>query len=126
MSLDAHVVRALGTFSLDVELHARQGEVMALLGPNGAGKSTLLRCLAGLLALDAGQITLDGQCLDAPDIDRFVSPEQRPVSMVFQSYLLFPNLTALGERRVRATSARRRESTGPLGRRGLARACGSH
>ncbi len=95
MSLDAHIVRALGTFALDVELHARPGEVMALLGPNGAGKSTLLRCLAGLLALDAGHITLDGQCLDAPDSDRFVSPEQRPVAVVFQSYLLFPSLSAL-------------------------------
>ena len=95
MSLDAHVVRALGTFALDVELHARPGEVLAVLGPNGAGKSTLLRCLAGLVALDAGHITLDGDCLDSPEIDRFVPPEQRPVAVVFQSYFLFPNLSAL-------------------------------
>ena len=90
MSLDAHIVRALGTFALDVELHARPGEVMALLGPNGAGKSTLLRCLAGLLALDAGHITLDGQCLDAPDSDRFVSPSSVPSRSCSRAISCFP------------------------------------
>ena len=55
----------------------------------------MFRCLAGLLPLDAGRIDLDGECLDDPIADVFVPPERRPVAVVFQDYLLFPNLTAL-------------------------------
>jgi molybdate transport system ATP-binding protein len=95
VSLDAHLVRSLGGFDLDVELDASAGEVVALLGPNGAGKTTAFRALAGLAALDAGHIELDGRCLDHPAGRIFVPPDRRPVSVVFQSYLLFPNLTAL-------------------------------
>jgi molybdate transport system ATP-binding protein len=95
MTLDAQVTRTLGAFELDLELHARPGEVVALLGPNGSGKSTAFRCLAGLLALDAGRIELDGECLDDPVSGVFVPPERRPVAVVFQNYLLFPNLSAL-------------------------------
>jgi molybdate transport system ATP-binding protein len=95
VSLDAHIVRTLGSFELDVELNAKGGEVVALLGPNGSGKSTVFRCLAGLLPIDDGRIDLDGQCLDDPNDDVFVAPEERPVAVVFQDYLLFPNLTAL-------------------------------
>jgi molybdate transport system ATP-binding protein len=95
MSLEARLVRSLGSFTLDVELHARRGQVVALLGPNGAGKSTAFRCLAGLLPLDDGRLVLDGHPLDDPAADLFVPPERRPVAVVFQNYLLFPNLTAL-------------------------------
>ena len=49
MTLEARLVRTLGDFTLDIELHAEPGEVVALLGPNGAGKSTAFRCLCGLL-----------------------------------------------------------------------------
>ena len=95
MTLDAHVVKTLGSFAMDVELEAKPGEVVAILGPNGAGKSTLLRCLAGLLPIDAGSIVLDDAALDQPDADVFVPPERRPVAVVFQNYLLFHNLSAL-------------------------------
>jgi molybdate transport system ATP-binding protein len=94
MSLDAHVVRHLGTLALDVALTADPGETVAVLGPNGAGKSTLLRCLAGLLAIDGGRIVLDGRVLDEPARDTFVPAERRPVGVVFQDYLLFAHLDA--------------------------------
>ena len=95
MSLDARIVRTVGTFRLDVELTTKSGETVAVLGPNGSGKSTLFRCLAGLLPIDDGRIALDGEPLDDPAADVFVRPERRPVAVVFQDYLLFPNLTAL-------------------------------
>ncbi|WP_370144929.1 ABC transporter ATP-binding protein [Streptacidiphilus sp. EB129] len=82
-------------FRLDVELSARPGQVLALLGPNGAGKSTALRALAGLTPLTGGRLTLDGRTLEQPDARLRVPPEQRPVGVVFQDYLLFPHLSAL-------------------------------
>jgi molybdate transport system ATP-binding protein len=95
MTLEARLIRSLGDFNLDIELQAKPGEVVALLGPNGAGKSTAFRCLSGLLPLDDGSVQLDGQILDDPAEDVFVPPDRRPVAVVFQDYLLFPNLTAL-------------------------------
>lgn len=71
----------------DIDFSADEGEFVTLLGPSGCGKSTLLRCLAGLTAVDSGEIILDGQNL-LP-----VAPQQRGIGMVFQSYALFPNMT---------------------------------
>ncbi|AKZ54483.1 Molybdenum import ATP-binding protein ModC [Streptomyces ambofaciens ATCC 23877] len=87
--LDARLVVDRGTFRLDVALTAAPGDVVALLGPNGAGKSTALRALAGLEPLTDGRLHLDGTPLDR------TPPESRPVGVVFQDYLLFPNLSAL-------------------------------
>jgi molybdate transport system ATP-binding protein len=94
--LEAHlVVRRGDSFRLDLDLRIQAGEVVALLGPNGAGKSTALRALAGLLPIDAGRLTLAGEPLDDPATRLFVPPDQRPIGVVFQDYLLFPHLTAL-------------------------------
>lgn len=71
----------------DINCEIRKGEFVTLLGPSGCGKSTLLRCIAGLTAVDAGQILLDGQDI-VP-----LSPQKRGIGMVFQSYALFPNMT---------------------------------
>ena len=95
MSLDATVRVSLDAFSLDVELHVDDGEVLAVVGPNGAGKTTLLRALSGLLAIDDGCISIDGVVVDDPASDRFVPPERRSVGVVFQEYLLFAHLSAL-------------------------------
>ncbi|GAA2126572.1 ABC transporter ATP-binding protein [Streptomyces synnematoformans] len=88
--LDARLVVEHGaSFRLDVTLTARPGDVVALLGPNGAGKTTALRALAGLVPLTAGHLRLD-----AVELDR-TPPEERPIGVVFQDYLLFPHLSAL-------------------------------
>ncbi|GAA4935626.1 ABC transporter ATP-binding protein [Actinoplanes utahensis] len=87
--LDARLAVRRGTFQLDVELRIGRGETVALLGPNGAGKTTALRALAGLTPLSAdGRLLLDGR-----DLSR-TPPEQRPIGVVFQDYLLFPHLSA--------------------------------
>ena len=112
MSLDAHLLKRLGTLQLDVELSPLPGQTVALLGPNGAGKSTVLRCLAGLLELDGGFITQDGRVLDEPETRTFVEPDDRAVGMMFQDYLLFAHLdvadnVAFG---LRANGVSKRES----------------
>jgi len=72
----------------DISLSVERGELVTLLGPSGCGKSTLLRAIAGLLPMDAGQVYIDGRDMTA------VIPQKRDVGMVFQSYALFPNMTA--------------------------------
>jgi molybdate transport system ATP-binding protein len=95
MSLDAHLVVRRAGFTLDIELTAADGEVVALLGPNGAGKTTALRALAGLIPLDDGHIRLDDRRLDDPARKAFTPPEHRRIGVVFQDYLLFPHLSAM-------------------------------
>jgi len=64
-----------------------KGSLTVLLGPSGCGKSTILRLIAGLEAITAGVISIGGK-----DVT-YLDPAQRGVSMVFQSYALFPHLT---------------------------------
>ena len=71
----------------NIDCHIERGEFVTLLGPSGCGKSTLLRCIAGLTPVARGQILLDGHDI-VP-----LSPQQRGIGMVFQSYALFPNMT---------------------------------
>ncbi len=78
-------VRALDSLSLDIA----PGELVALLGPSGCGKTTALRILAGFESVDSGTVTVDGRDI-AP-----VPAAKRDMGMVFQSYSLFPNMSAL-------------------------------
>ena len=70
-----------------VSFRAESGKFVVLLGPSGCGKSTLLRLIAGLEDVSDGRIVIDGA-----DVTR-LTPEKRRVSMVFQSYALFPHLS---------------------------------
>jgi putative spermidine/putrescine transport system ATP-binding protein len=71
-----------------ISLSIQQGEFLTLLGPSGCGKTTILRMVAGFEQPDAGRILLDGE-----DITQ-QSARMRPMGMVFQSYALFPHMTA--------------------------------
>ncbi|CRK56079.1 Glycerol-3-phosphate ABC transporter, ATP-binding protein UgpC (TC 3.A.1.1.3) [Alloactinosynnema sp. L-07] len=112
MSLDLESVRAAhgGTETLSgIDLTAAKGELLVLLGPSGAGKSTLLRVIAGLHPTAAGVVRIAGRDVTA------LSPGERDVSMVFQSYALFPHLSVIDNigfglraRGVSRTEARRR------------------
>ena len=70
----------------DVDLEVTDGEFVVLLGPSGCGKTTLLRCLAGLEKVDGGRVLIGGR--DATDLP----PRRRRISMVFQSYAVFPHM----------------------------------
>src|SRR5215510_1751070 len=71
-----------------LELAVEKGELVALLGPSGCGKTTTLQMIAGFVEPDAGTIALDGG-----DLIR-VKPNRRGLGIVFQSYALFPHMTA--------------------------------
>jgi len=77
--------RALDGLSLTIA----PGELVALLGPSGCGKTTALRILAGFETADSGSVLVDGKDISA------VPAAKRDMGMVFQSYSLFPNMTAL-------------------------------
>ncbi len=79
---------------LDVALEVGEGEVVALLGANGSGKSTLLDLVAGLLAPDAGRITLGDDVLEDTATGTRLPPHRRGVVLLAQQALLFPHLSA--------------------------------
>ena len=75
----------------DLSLEIRHGELVSLLGPSGCGKTTTLRLIAGFLAPDAGEIWLGDRRLSSPG--EAVPPERRGMSMLFQSYAVWPHKT---------------------------------
>ena len=101
---------AVDDFNLDVA----EGEFVTLLGPSGCGKTTTLRCIAGLERPDGGEIRIGGDTVTAPARGIHLTPEQRNIGMVFQSYAVWPHMTVFDNvaygLRVRRTPAAERQT----------------
>ena len=76
-----------------VDLDVARGEVVLVIGPSGSGKSTLLRCVNALEQLDSGAIWVDDDCVTSKNAN--IRKVREEVGMVFQSFNLFPHLTAI-------------------------------
>ena len=74
-----------------IDLSIAHEELVCLLGPSGCGKTTTLRLIAGFMAPDAGTVAVGGRVLSSPAA--VVPPERRGMSMIFQSYALWPHMT---------------------------------
>jgi iron(III) transport system ATP-binding protein len=75
----------------DISLTIDHGRLVCLLGPSGCGKTTTLRLIAGFVEPTAGEIRVGDQVISSPT--RTVPPERRKMSMIFQSYALWPHMT---------------------------------
>jgi putative spermidine/putrescine transport system ATP-binding protein len=71
----------------NIDLAVEQGEMIALLGPSGCGKTTLLNALCGFIPVQSGEVAIASRTIT------HLAPEQRNITMVFQSYALWPHLT---------------------------------
>ncbi|HEY7320285.1 MAG TPA: ABC transporter ATP-binding protein [Candidatus Binatia bacterium] len=80
-------VKAVDAF----HLHIDHGELVSLLGPSGCGKTTTLRLVAGFFEPDGGEIQVDSKVISSPGF--LVPPERRDMSMIFQSYAIWPHMT---------------------------------
>jgi polar amino acid transport system ATP-binding protein len=86
-----------------IDLEVGRGEVMCLLGPSGSGKSTFLRCINHLEQINSGRLSVDGELVGYREAggklhelrDEEVSGKRAQIGMVFQSFNLFPHMTAL-------------------------------
>lgn len=89
---DGSEVRAVN----DVSIEVAPGKFTVLLGPSGCGKTTLLRCVAGLENPMAGRVEIRGRTVFDSVNSINVPPEGRGLNMIFQSYALWPHMTAFG------------------------------
>ena len=76
-----------------ISMDIMKGEVVCVIGPSGSGKSTLIRCVNALNDIDSGSITVEGQEVHDPKLNKLEL--RKKVGMVFQQYNLFPHRTAL-------------------------------
>jgi molybdate transport system ATP-binding protein len=89
-------LRQAGPIPLEVDFTCGEGELAALIGPSGAGKSTVLRAIAGLYRPAEGRVSCAGALWLDTKAGIDLRPYQRRVGLVFQTYALFPHMTALG------------------------------
>jgi putative ABC transport system ATP-binding protein len=109
----------------DVDLEIDEGEFAVVLGPSGSGKTTLLNIIGALDAATSGQVTIAGRDITGSDRSQLFSVRREIVSFIFQSFNLFPTLTALenvqcGVEITRKAKDARARSTAMLTQVGLA------
>ncbi|MGO8686741.1 MAG: amino acid ABC transporter ATP-binding protein [Candidatus Dormibacteria bacterium] len=112
---------------LGIDLEVAPREVMCIIGPSGSGKSTFLRCINHLEKIDAGRLWVDGELVGYRERggrlhelpEREVCRKRAEIGMVFQSFNLFPHMTAL-ENVIEAPVRVRRESVATASERGRA------
>lgn len=92
MSLEVDIRKRFKGFDLDVCLEAGS-ETLGFLGASGCGKSLTLRCIAGIERPDEGRIVVGGRVFFDSDQGIDLSPQERKTALLFQSYMLFPNMT---------------------------------
>ena len=92
MSLHVDIRKDFGDFVLEIALDAGS-EVVGLLGASGCGKSLTMRCVAGIETPDEGRIVVNDQVFFDSAAKINLSPQQRKTALLFQNYMLFPNLT---------------------------------
>jgi len=104
-----------------VDLRVAERELVYVIGPSGSGKSTLLRCLNRLEEPSSGSVVVDGVDLLDPRTD--INHARQRIGMVFQSFNLYPHMTALGNvtLALRKVAGRSRAEADELGRAALAR-----
>ena len=104
-----------------IDLQVAPQELVFIIGPSGSGKSTLLRCLNRLEEPSAGTIRFDGTDVLAPRVD--INAVRRQMGMVFQSFNLYPHMTALGNvtLALRKVLGKSRAEADELGRAALVR-----
>jgi polar amino acid transport system ATP-binding protein len=86
-----------------IDLEVQKGEVMCMLGPSGSGKSTFLRCINHLEKINSGRLSVDGELVGYREAggklhelhERDVAKKRSEIGMVFQSFNLFPHMTAM-------------------------------
>src|SRR5215470_12378400 len=92
VSLDGLTKKFTGMAAVDdLRLEIKDGEFVSLLGPSGCGKTTTLRLVAGFLQPDAGEIRVNDKVISSSSI--LIPPERRNMSMIFQSYAIWPHMT---------------------------------
>ncbi len=92
MSLEVAIKKTFGSYSLDVSF-AAEDEVFGLLGASGCGKSLTMRCIAGIETPDEGRIVVNERVFFDSEKGINLKPQERKTALLFQNYMLFPNLT---------------------------------
>ena len=92
MSLEVDIRKTFGSYSLDVSFKA-EDEVFGLLGASGCGKSLTMRSIAGIETPDEGSIVVNGKVFFDSEKGINLKPQERKTALLFQNYMLFPNLT---------------------------------
>jgi iron(III) transport system ATP-binding protein len=101
----------------NIDLTVPEGQLVTLLGPSGCGKTTTLRLIAGLERPDAGEIRIGNKLVYSSEDNVYVGVHQRPIGVVFQSYAVWPHMTAIqnvmfplrsGQKRLPQAEARRK------------------